>query len=72
MVESNQKHMKPSWATGQTVSIREESIIDNGSFFGGSIFPCTRFFPSVTFAMPLLALAVKSEIRTISTPVPPH
>lgn len=35
MAESNQKHMKPSWATGQTVSIREESIIDNGSFLGG-------------------------------------
>lgn len=31
--------MKPSWATGQTVSIREESIIDNGSFLGGQ-FSC--------------------------------
>lgn len=39
MAESNQKHMKPSWATGQTVSIREESIIDNGSFLGGQ-FSC--------------------------------
>lgn len=39
MAESNQKHMKPSWATGQTVSIREESIIYNGSFLGGQ-FSC--------------------------------
>lgn len=40
MVESNQKHMKPSWATGQTASIRGESIIHNGSFLGGQ-FSCT-------------------------------
>lgn len=39
MAESNQKHMKPSWATGQTVSIREEFIIYNGSFLGGQ-FSC--------------------------------
>lgn len=39
MAESNQKHMKPSWATGQTVSIREESIIYNGSYLGGQ-FSC--------------------------------
>ena len=44
MAESNQKHMKPSWATGQTVSIREESIIDNGSFLGGQFsFPLCHY-----------------------------
>lgn len=44
MVESNQKHMKPSWATGQTASIRGESIIHNGSFLGGQ-FSCTHTPP---------------------------
>lgn len=52
MAESNQKHMKPSWATGQTVSIREESIIDNGSFLGGQ-FSFTS--SSVTFTHVLAA-----------------
>lgn len=45
MVESNQKHMKPSWATGQTASIRGESIIHNGSFLGGQ-FSCTPSSPT--------------------------
>lgn len=38
MAARNQKHMKPSWVTGQTVSIKEESIIDKGSFLGGQFF----------------------------------
>lgn len=54
MAESNQKHMKPSWATGQTVSIREESIIHNGSFLGGQ-FSCVFTSSSVTFTQVLAA-----------------
>lgn len=54
MAESNQKHMKPSWATGQTVSIREESIIDNGSFLGGQFSRVFTLF-SVAFTQVLAA-----------------
>lgn len=55
MAESNQKHMKPSWATGQTVSIREESIIDNGSFLGGQFSCALTSSSSVTFTQVLAA-----------------
>lgn len=55
MAESNQKHMKPSWATGQTVSIREESIIDNGSFLGGQFSSALTSSSSVTFTQVLAA-----------------
>lgn len=56
MAESNQKHMKPSWATGQTVSIREESIIDNGSFLGGQ-FSCALSSSLLSLSL-ALALSV--------------
>lgn len=55
MAESNQKHMKPSWATGQTVSIREESIIHNGSFLGGQFSCVFTSSSSVTFTHILAA-----------------
>lgn len=67
MAESNQKHMKPSWATGQTVSIREESITDNGSFLGSQYSSALNSFPLSLFTLSLAVVFMLIVIRIIIT-----
>lgn len=72
MAESNQKHMKPSWAAGQTVSIREESITDNGSFLGSQYscaldsFPLSPFTLFLAVVFMLIVIRINIKINSVT------